>query len=92
MKLRQRKKNIRKFLVVKKRHFTGKGVQYIYRFPNRGLVSVIKFEVSGRDFRFGSYGADLRLYELLYEDEILGYLTKKDVLKHLERIKNRGEL
>lgn len=89
MRLRQRKKNIRKFLDIKKRHFMGKGVQYIYRFPNGDVVSVIKFEVSERGFRFGSYGADLRLYELLYEDEVLGYLTKKDVIKLLERIKGR---
>ncbi len=87
MKLRQRKKNIRKFLAEKKKHFMGKGVQYIYRFPNGSVVSVIKFEVSERGFRFGSYGADVGLYELACKDEVLGYLTRNDVIRHLERIK-----
>ena len=42
MKMRLRKKCIRKFLVSKIPYPIGKGVQYIYRFPNGKGASVIK--------------------------------------------------
>lgn len=35
-------------------------------------------------------GADVGLYELACKDEVLGYLTRNDVIKHLERIKREG--
>lgn len=93
MKLRQRKKNIRKFLVSKEIHPFGCGVQYIYRFPNNKGASVIKFELFNG---LGSYGCDLGLYEMAHfhfdEDgtpaikNVDGYLTPKDVIVKLERI------
>lgn len=91
MKLRQRKKNVRKFLVEKKKHYTGKGVQYIYHLPNGNRISVIKFGWGNGKLRWGSYGEDLGLYELanMYAGEVWGYLTKKDVIKHLERASKR---
>lgn len=46
MKFRQRKKNVRKFLVKKKKPWAGKGVQYIYQFNDGNIVSVLKFEVN----------------------------------------------
>ncbi len=91
MKLRQRKKNVRKYLVEKKKSWIGKGVQYIYQFDNGNMVSVLKFEVSARGVKWGSHGADLGLYELadFFECDVLGYLTEKDVIKHLDRISKR---
>ena len=91
MKFRQRKKNIRKFLFLKRKSWIGKGVQYIYQFDNGNMVSVLKFEVSARGVKWGSHGANLGLYELadIREGDVLGYLTQKDVIKHLERISRR---
>ncbi len=91
MKFRQRKKNVRKFLVKKKKPWAGKGVQYIYQFNDGNIVSVLKFEVNVGGTIWGSYGANLGLYELadIREGDVLGYLTKKDVVKHLERISKR---
>lgn len=93
MKLRQRKKNIRKFLISKEPHCVGKGVQYIYRFPNGMGASVVKFEVYKG---IGSYGCELGLYEmawLYFGDEewpmvgtVEGYLNSKEVIKKLEKI------
>lgn len=86
MRLRQRKKNVRKYLVEKKKHYLGKGVQYIYHLPDGNRISVIKFEESKEWGKWGSCGADLDLYELddMYQGEVYGYLTKKDVIKRLE--------
>lgn len=86
MKLRQRKKNIRKFLAEKKKHYLGKGVQYIYHLPNRNVISVIKFEGGNGRLRWGSYGAESGLYELadMHLGEVFGHLTQKHVLEHLE--------
>ena len=91
MKLRQRKKNIRKFLVEKKKHYLGKGVQYIYHLPNGNRISVIKFEGGNGRLRWGSYGADLGLYELadMHERDVVGYLTEKAVVEYLERALKR---
>ncbi len=98
MRLRQRKKNVRKFLVEKKKHYLGKGVQYIYHLPDGNRISVIKFQgpvvkIRGGEgvIKWGSYGADLGLYELadMHECDVVGYLTQKDVIKHLERISRR---
>lgn len=93
MKLRQRKKNIRKFLISKELHRVGKGVQYIYRFPNGIGASVVKFEIYKG---IGSYGCEFGLYEMaqlhfINEEQprigdIEGYLTSKDVVKKLEQI------
>ncbi len=87
MKFRQRKKNVRKFLVKKKKHYLGKGVQYIYHLPNGNRISVIKIEWGNGQPRWGSYGADVGLYELadVYAGEVLGYLTQKAVVEYLER-------
>lgn len=43
--MRQRKKKIRQFLIIKEPHYIGKGVQYIYQFPNGMGASVVKFEI-----------------------------------------------
>lgn len=45
MNMRQRKKKIRQFLIIKEPHYIGKGVQYIYQFPNGMGASVVKFEI-----------------------------------------------
>ncbi len=92
MKLRQRKKNVRKFLVEKKKHYLGKGVQYIYHLPDGNRISVIKFEESNEWRKWGSYGADLDLYELadMYQGQVYGYLTQKDVIKYLESALKQG--
>lgn len=91
MKLRQRKKNIRRFLVEKKKTWFGKGVQYIYHFNNGDIVSVMKFEVVLGAVRWGSYGAEAGLYELadICEGEVYGYLTEKEVIKRLEKVSKR---
>lgn len=93
MKFRQRKKNIRKFLVSKEPHCIGKGVQYIYHFPNGMGASVIKIEVWRG---MGSYGYEFGLYEMASFrfingepsriDDTEGYLTPQDVVRKLEQI------
>lgn len=98
MKLRQRKKNVRKFLVEKKRHYSGTGVHYLYYLPNGNRVSVIKFQgpvvkIRGGEgvVSWGSFGADIGLYELydMYQNDVYGYLTQKDVIKYLEKNSKR---
>lgn len=91
MKFRQRKKNVRKFLFLKQKSWIGKGVQYVYYFPNGNMVSVGKFEVREGKKRWGTLGADLGLYELadLREGDVLECLTEKDVVKYLERALKR---
>lgn len=98
MRLRQRKKNVRKFLVEKKKHYLGKGVHYIYHLPDGNRVSVIKFQgpvikIRGEEslLRWGSYGAEVGLYELydMYRNDVRGYLTQKAVINYLERALKR---
>lgn len=91
--MRQRKKKIRQFLIIKEPHYIGKGVQYIYQFPNGMGASVVKFEIwRGR----GSYGYEFGLYEMAqfrFVDgnrsrlsDVEGYLTPQDVIRKLEQI------
>ncbi len=98
MKLRQRKKNVRKYLVEKKKHYLGKGVHYKYYLSNGNRVSVIKFQgpvvkLRGGEgvVKWGSYGADAGLYELydMYKNDVYGYLTQKAVINYLERALKR---
>ncbi len=47
----------------------------------------MRVEGGNRQLRWGSYGADLGLYELadMHERDVVGYLTEKAVVEYLER-------
>lgn len=73
-------------------HADPNGIQQIYRFANNRGASVVRF--------FGSYGYEQGLWELAeinfnseenddWEllDNVIGFLTWKEVIEHLEMIK-----
>ena len=87
--------NLKKFVVLEKPHSAGMGgVQTILKFPNEYGASIVRFA--------GSYGFEKGLWEMAvikysgddweitYDtpitDDVLGYLSKEDVIDHLQNI------